>query len=129
MGCIYAASVSSERKVGIFRNEVGTSSGSGKLKTARGVEGSIRECLSRAYGFLQWHFVQLGLGAAFNSTDLHVEVIDLLGNRIACEAGLAIFVAMVSALRKGPALAGLVVLGDLSIQGNNKPVTALAEPL
>lgn len=128
-GSVYTASVSPEGKVGIYRVEVGTSPGSGKLKSAGGVEGSIRECLSRAFGYLQGHKVQLGLGAIFDSTDLHVEVIDMLGNRIACESGLAMLVAMVSALRKTPALPGLVILGDLSIQGNIKSVMTLAEPL
>jgi ATP-dependent Lon protease len=128
-GSVYTASVSAEGKVGIYRIEVGTSSGTGKLKTAGGVEGSIRDCLSRAFGYLQGHKVQLGLGAIFDTTDLHVQVIDMLGNRIACESGLAMLVAMASALRKTPALPGLVILGDLSIQGNIRTVPTLAEPL
>ena len=73
--------------------------------------------------------MQLGVGGVFDSTDLHVEVIDMLGTRIACESGVAMLVAMVSALRKTPALPGLVILGDLSIQGNIKSVSTLAEPL
>jgi ATP-dependent Lon protease len=36
---------------------------------------------------------------------------------------------MVSALRKTPATAALVVLGDLSVQGHIKAVHTLAEPL
>lgn len=128
-GSVYTASVNAEGKVGIYRIEVGTSPGAGKLKTAGGVDGSIRECLARAFGYLQGHKIPLGLGAVFDSTDLHVEVIDMLGNRITCESGLAMLVAMVSALRKAAALPGLVILGDISIQGNIKPVTTLAEPL
>ena len=38
-------------------------------------------------------------------------------------------VAIYSALKRVPALAGLVILGDLSIQGNIKAVRSLAEPL
>lgn len=128
-GSVYTVSVNTEGKVGIYCIEVGTSAGTGKLKTAGGVDGSIRDCLSRAFGYLQGHKVQLGLGGIFDSTDLHIEVIDMLGNRIVCESGLAMLVAMVSALRKTPALPGLVILGDLSIQGNIKPVMTLAEPL
>lgn len=71
----------------------------------------------------------MGLGSVFDTTDLHVEVIDLLANRIVCEAGIAFLVAMVSALRKTPVVAGMVILGDLSIQGNIKAVYSLAEPL
>jgi ATP-dependent Lon protease len=38
-------------------------------------------------------------------------------------------VAIYSALKKHPALAALLVLGDLSIQGNIKGVLSLSEPL
>ncbi len=128
-GCAYAASVNDQGKVGLYRVEVGTSAGTGKLKTAGGVDTSMRDCLHRAFGYLQGHKVAMGLGSVFDTTDLHVEVIDLLANRIVCEAGIAFLVAMVSALRKTPVVAGMVILGDLSIQGNIKAVYSLAEPL
>ena len=64
-----------------------------------------------------------------DSTDFHVEAIDLLSNRVPCEAGIALVVAVYSAIKKQSALPGLVVLGDLSIQGNIKPVRSLPEPL
>ncbi len=128
-GSAYAASVSSEGKVGLYRIEVGTSAGTGKLKPAGGVDSSIRECLNRAFGFLQGHKVQMGIASVLDTTDLHVEVIDLLANRITCEAGIAFVAAMASALRKAPVAPGLVVLGDLSIQGNIKSVYTLVEPL
>ena len=38
-------------------------------------------------------------------------------------------VAIYSAVKRQPAQAGLVILGDLSIQGNIKAVRSLAEPL
>ncbi len=122
-GSVYAASVSGDGKAGLYRIEVGTSVGTGKLKTAGGVDGGVKACLNRAFGYLQGHKVQLGLGSLFDSTDMHVEVIDLLANRIECEAGVAFLVALVSALRKAPVAPGLVILGDLSIQGNIKPHT------
>ena len=66
---------------------------------------------------------------AFDTTDFHVEVIDLLANRVNGDAGIAVLVAVISALKKTPIQAGLVVLGDLSIQGNIKAVNSLVEPL
>jgi len=128
-GSVYAASVDDNGKVGLYRIEVGISAGTGKIKTAGGVDTSMRNCLNRAYGYLQGHKVQLGVGSVFDTTDMHVEVIDLLANRVSCEAGIAFLVALVSALRKAPAAPGLVILGDLSIQGNIKAVYSLAEPL
>ena len=64
-----------------------------------------------------------------DTTDFHVEAIDLLSNRVPCEAGVALVVAIYSAVKRHSALPGLVVLGDLSIQGNLKAVRSLAEPL
>lgn len=62
-------------------------------------------------------------------SDHHAEVIDLLGNRVNAEIGVAFFVAAYSALRKSPVTAALLVLGDMSVQGNNKPLRSLTEPL
>jgi ATP-dependent Lon protease len=78
---------------------------------------------------LQGHKQQFGISQLVDTTDFHVEAIDLLSNRISCEVGMALFVAIYSALQRRPALPGLVVLGDMSIQGNLKPVRSLAEPL
>ena len=46
-----------------------------------------------------------------------------------CEARIALVVAIYSALKRQSAVAGLVILGDLSIQGNIKAMRSLAEPL
>ena len=64
-----------------------------------------------------------------DTTDFHVEAIDLLNNRVPCEAGIALVVAVYSAIKRHSVLPGLVILGDLSIQGNIKSVRSLAEPL
>jgi ATP-dependent Lon protease len=57
--------------------------------------------------------------------DLHVEVIDLLNSRVEGEIGFAFLVAAFSALKKALAMADLLILGDLSIQGNIKGVRPL----
>jgi ATP-dependent Lon protease len=128
-GCLYAGSVDTEGKVGLYRIEVGISAGTGKLKLAGGLESRMKEAAQRAFAFLQGHKVPMGIASMFDTTDFHVEAIDLLSNRVVCEAGVALVVAIYSAIKKAPALPGLIVLGDLSIQGNIKPVQSLAEPL
>jgi ATP-dependent Lon protease len=45
------------------------------------------------------------------------------------EIGLAFLIAAFSALKRTPATAGLLILGDLSIQGNIKAIRSLVEPL
>jgi len=128
-GAVYATGANPEGKVGLYRLEVGTSPGSGKLKIAGGVEGAMKEAVQRAFSFLQANKGQRGLGFLVDSTDFHVEAIDLLSNGVVVEPGVALLVALQSALNKRPALAGLVILGDLSIQGNIKALNGLAEAL
>ena len=128
-GSLYTASVDDQGKVGLYRLEVGCSPGTGKLRIAGGVEGVMKESLQRAFAYLQSQKVKMGIGQPFATTDFHVEAIDLLSNHVPCEAGVALVVAVYSAIKRQSVLAGLVILGDLSIQGNIKAVRTLAEPL
>ncbi len=128
-GSVYTSSVDDQGKVGLYRLEVGCSPGTGKLKIAGGVEGPMKESLQRAFAYLQSQKVKMGVGQQFDTTDFHVEAIDLLSNHVPCEAGIALVVAIYSAIKRQSVLAGLVILGDLSIQGNIKALRTLAEPL
>ena len=128
-GTVYAASVSGDATVGLYRIEVTLSSGTGKLKPAGGVSGARKESVSRAFSFLLSNKNGFGVGREVDTSDFHVEVIDLLGNRVEAEIGVAFFVAAYSILRRGAPQPGLLVLGDMSIQGNVKPVRSLVEPL
>ena len=128
-GSLYTASVDDQGKVGLYRLEVGCSAGTGKLRVAGGADSSMRESIQRAFAYIQGHKVNMGIAQAFDTTDFHVEAIDLLTNRVSCDAGIALVAAIYSALKKHAAVPGLMVLGDLSIQGNIKAVRSLAEPL
>jgi ATP-dependent Lon protease len=128
-GTIYTSSVSGDGIVGLYRVEVSQSSGTGKLKLAGGVSGSMKESVHRAFSYLQAQKTPFGIARELDISDLHVEVIDLLGNRVDAEIGVAFFVAAYSILRKTPPQAGLLVLGDMSVQGNIKAVRSLTEPL
>lgn len=128
-GTIYTASVSGDGTVGLYRIEVSQSSGTGKLKSAGGISGTMRESIARAFSVLQAQKTPFGVARELDTSDLHVEVIDLLGNRVEAELGVAFFVAAYSMLRKAPPQAGLLVLGDMSVQGNIKAARSLTEPL
>jgi ATP-dependent Lon protease len=128
-GSVYAASVDDQGKVGLYRLEVGCSPGTGKLKIAGGIEGAMRESINRAFAYLQSQKVKMGIGQDVDTTDFHVEAIDLLSNRVPCEAGIALVVAVFSAVKRHSVQPGLMILGDLSIQGNIKSVKSLSEPL
>lgn len=128
-GSVYAAAVDDHGKVGMYRLEVGLAAGTGKLRLAGGIEGEMKASILRAFAYMQGHRVDMGIAQALDTTDFHIEAIDLLANRIPCEAGVALVVALYSAVRRQPTTAALVVLGDLSIQGNIKAVRSLTEVL
>lgn len=128
-GSVYTASVDDQGKVGLYRLEVGCSPGTGKLRIAGGVDGIMKESIQRAFAYLSAQKVRMGISQQIDTTDFHVEAIDLLSNHVPCEAGVALVVAVYSAIKKQSVLAGLVILGDLSIQGNIKSLRSLVEPL
>lgn len=128
-GSVYTASVDDQGKVGLYRIEVGCSPGTGKLRIAGGIDGTMKESIQRAFAYLAAQKAKIGISQHVDTTDFHVEGIDLLSNHVPCEAGIALIVAVHSAIKNQSALAGLVILGDLSIQGNIKSLRSLAEPL
>lgn len=128
-GTVYTASVSGDGTVGLYRVEITLSSGTGKLKLAGGVSGAMKESVTRAFSYLSANKTPFGVPRELDTSDFHVEVIDLLGNKVEAEIGVAFFVAAYSVLRKAPPQPALLVLGDMSIQGNIKPVRSLTEPL
>ncbi len=128
-GAVYCAGVTGDGTVGLFRLEVSITDGTGKLKTAGGLSGLMKESVQRAHSYLSARKNELGIARELDGSDLHVEVIDLLGNRVEAEVGVAFFVAASSALKRAPVSAGLLVLGDMSVQGQLKPLRSLVEPL
>jgi ATP-dependent Lon protease len=128
-GSVYAASVDDQARVGLYRLEVGCSHGTGKLKIAGGIEGPMKESIQRAFAYLMGQKVKMGIAQQADTTDFHVEAIDLLTNRVPCESGIALVVAIYSALKRHSVQPALLILGDLSIQGNIKSVRSLVEPL
>ena len=128
-GSIYTAAVDQQGTVGLYRVEVSVSSGSGKLRTAGGVSGVTKESIGRAFSYMLAKKDELSIARELDVSDLHVEVIDLMNNRVEGEIGLGFFIAAFSALKKAPPVAAMLVLGDVSVQGNIKGLRSLVEPL
>src|SRR2546422_6649611 len=128
-GTVYSASVSGDGTVGLYRIEVTQSSGTGKLKPAGGISGATKESVQRAFSHLLANKGAFGVAREVDTSDFHVEVIDLLGNKVEGELGVAFFVAAYSTLRRAAPQPALLILGDTSIQGNIKGARSLVEPL
>ena len=71
--------------------------------------------------------MKLNIAQALETNDFLVQAIDLLQNRATCECGVALVVAIISAVRKVSVQPGTVIFGDISIQGNVKGVRTLTE--
>ena len=130
-GSIYTATVAQDGTVGMYRVEVSVAVGNGKLRMAGGVSGVTKESVNRAFSYMLSKKSDLSIAKELDSSDLHVEVIDLLNNRVEGEIGLGFFIAAFSPHSRSLAsvVAALLVLGDLSVQGNIKSVRSLVEPL
>lgn len=127
-GMVFTAGVGgSDRKAGIYRIEVSTSSGTGKLKLAGTMDRELKESCKRAFSHIQTHRAELGVAREFGTWDFYVEAVDLLGTKVSCSAGVAFFIALISALRDVQIRGGLLVVGDMSIQGNIKGLPSLTE--
>ena len=128
-GSVYVISVSGSGKVAFYRLEVATSTGSGKMRISGPIDSTLRQSVQTAWAYLNSRKEQMGFSEIINTNDFHFQGIDLLGNGEECEAGVGAFVALYSAALKKQMLPGLIILGDLTVQGNVKPCRSLIEPL
>ena len=128
-GSVYAVDLTNADTVALLRIEVSRMSGSGKLRITGSPDRPMKEAVITAYNYVRANKARLGIERDLESCDFHVQVVDLTHSKEGVQVGVAFFVALYSLLREKPALAGLVVLGELTIQGNILAARSLIEPL
>lgn len=128
-GSAYTAAVTDGDKVALHRIEVSRMPGSGKLTITGTRERSMKESIKTAFHYIKANKNQLGIDRDVESYDFHVQVVDLMSHKEGSEAGVAFFVALYSLLKNQSVLSGLVMLGEMTIQGNILPIRVLTEPL
>jgi ATP-dependent Lon protease len=127
-GSVYAAF--EEDKVALHRIEVSKiANGSGKLRITGSPDMATRAALTTAFDYLRARRRELSIDRELDTCDHHVQAISLTGAGQRVQAGIAFFIALYSAIKERAVRPALVVLGDLTIQGNVLPVRSLAEPL
>jgi ATP-dependent Lon protease len=128
-GSVYACVIDTEANVGLYRIEVNALPGTGKLKSPASMGKTLKESMQRAFSYLQANQDKMGLTASIAHKDLTVEAVELTGGRIESGCGIPFFIAMMSAIHDRPVDASMVILGDLTIQGNIKGLSSILEPL
>ena len=116
-------------RLAIFRVEVQSAKGSGKLHITGAPSRAIRDAVLTAHTHLKSQAPRLGLSKNPNDYDLHVQLLNLMQSKEGSETGVAFFVGMVSALVGKPVLGELIVLGEMSIRGTLLKVGSLTERL
>jgi ATP-dependent Lon protease len=128
-GSIYNAAFTENDVVALHRIEVSKMSGSGKLKITGASDRAMKDSITTAFDYMRANKSRLGIERDLDNYDFHVQVVDLMHAKEGSQGGVAFFVALYSLLREKTSLAGLVVLGEMTIQGNIMPIRSLLEPL
>jgi ATP-dependent Lon protease len=128
-GSVYTAAITDSDRVALHRIEVSRMSGSGKLRVTGSPDRAMKDSIVTAFDYIRAHKTRLGIERDVDSYDFHVQIVDLMRTKEGSQGGVAFFVALYSLLRDKPVQAGLVVLGEMTIQGNILPVRSLVEPL
>ena len=128
-GNVYTAFTDDESRVGLIRLEVAVTPGTGKLRIPTGMARGMKESLNRAWTLLQSVKERQGFAPLVAQKDFVVEAVDLSGGGADGEAGVAFYVALISAIQERRIQAASVILGDVSIQGNIKVLPSITEAL
>lgn len=128
-GSVYTAALTEGDTVALHRIEVGRMAGTGKLRITGNPDRAMKESILTAFDFIRANKLRLGIERDLDSYDYHVQIVDLMQSKEGSQGGVAFFVSLYSLLRDKPAQAGLVILGEMTIQGNILPVRSLVEPL
>jgi len=128
-GSVHTAALTDSDKVALHRIEVGRMSGSGRLRITGSPDRAMKESIVTAFDYIKANKTRLGIERDVDSYDFHVQIVDLMHSKEGSQGGVAFFVALYSLLRERQVQAALVVLGEMTIQGNILPVRSLVEPL
>lgn len=129
-GNIYSVTLTAENRVALHRIEVSKiSGGSGKLQITGNPDILTKTSITTAFNYMRSRRREIGLDHELNIFDYHVQAVDLTNSGQQAQVGVAFFIALYSAIKERSARSALVVMGDLTIQGNIVPSRSLIEPL
>lgn len=119
----------SNRRTCLFRVEVEKLPGNGRCQLASPNRGNVGDALHIAYDQVKKNLTDLGVKDSMVQWDLRVQIANPMEAEEPSLLGVAIFVAIVSALRNQAIPNGTVVVGEMSVQGNVEGIDAVGEVL
>lgn len=129
-GTLHTVAAGSEGFLGLYRLELQTIAGTGKLSISGvGSNSGAKESIRIAFDYFKANAGQITSSAKITDHDFHLHIVELNNTGATDNLTLAALVSLCSGLMKKPVLAQMVVLGGMSLGGSVVPVTNLAETL
>jgi ATP-dependent Lon protease len=126
-GVLHTIGTGSGGHLGLYRLETQITAGTGKFAVSGiGSSSSAREALKVGFDFFRANIARISGSAKASEHDYHVHLVELQNSGATTSITLAGFVAACSGILQKPLQGQLVVLGDMSLGGNIKPVENLA---
>jgi ATP-dependent Lon protease len=113
--------------LGLYRLETQITAGNGKFAVSGiGSSSAAREALKVGFDYFKANLARISGASKAGDHDYHVHIVELQNSGATTTITLAGFIAACSGVLQKPLQGQLVVLGDMSLGGNVKPVENLA---
>jgi ATP-dependent Lon protease len=113
--------------LGLYRMETQITAGNGKFAVSGiGSSTAAREALKVGFDYFKANLSRISGASKAGDHDYHVHIVELQNSGATTTITLAGFIAACSGILQKPLQGQLVVLGDMSLGGNVKPVENLA---
>ena len=126
-GVLHTIGTGSGGHLGLYRIETQTTAGNGKFAVS-GISSSsaAREALKIGFDYFKANISRISGSAKAGEHDYHVHLVELQNSGPTASITLAGMVAACSGILQKPLQNQMVILGDMSLGGNIKPVENLA---
>ncbi len=129
-GTLHTVGAGSGGMLGLYRLELQTVAGNGKLAISGVGSGSAsKEPLKVAYDYFKANYPRISSAAKPGDRDYHLHIVELHNTGPNQTMTLSGFIALCSGLLGKPVQGSLVVLGDMSLGGSILPAVNLAASL
>jgi ATP-dependent Lon protease len=126
-GVLHTIGTGNGGHLGLYRLETQTTAGSGKFAVSGiGSSSAAREALKIGFDYFKANLSRISGASKATEHDYHVHLVELQNSGPTSSITLAGLVAACSGVLQKPVQSQLVILGDMSLGGNIKPVENLA---